>query len=280
MASKSKTIKGVKSLLKYFYENHFLEIEKLDPTVTSLLEATAEIDNSWSGSFAGSHAFFYYKDFERPQSEDIFDSEWGMIHGVPSGWSEKSKDEILKKLEELTSLEIKALEKLEDQYNSYAKVFEDLKKQIILELEGLNQSNKLVEEIEGFQFGRKPSEIAGDLFPGIRTRDSRAINQGIGIPVHFYYKTIGLALKELMNSYEEFDHLLERICLKIKKLPRLNSFETTNYWNYANPFWLLWNILKFCFSHKILSFILLILSYLAIDYSRVVDTIELLLSLF
>ena len=169
------------------------------------------INNSWSGSDLVGHADFFYGDFDTPPHNSRFSVEWGLIHGVPEGWSEKSNEVVLQKIENKTGISPKDLDKDAD---FIAGEFEKLRKQTIILFSGISREAAM--EIEKFNLQTKNDIFNQYWKKQIITRDSEAIYAGRKIPTHKYYKAAASFIMGAAEQLNEFLYLIDKVVAQNK----------------------------------------------------------------
>ncbi|MCR4284408.1 MAG: hypothetical protein NUV64_03820 [Parcubacteria group bacterium] len=169
------------------------------------------INNSWSGSDLVGHADFYYGDFDTPPHNSRFSVEWGLIHGVPEGWSEKSNEEVLQKIESGASI---LPEKLDNDADFIANEFDKLRKQTIILFSGI--SKEAATEIEQFNLRTKIDIFNQYWKRQIMTRDSKAIYAGRKIPTHKYYEATASFITGVAEQLNEFLYLIDKVVAQNK----------------------------------------------------------------
>ncbi len=247
-----------------------------------IIKACGEVEKTWSNSFAGYHGLLYYKDFQEPTIHQRFSPEWGGINGIPDGWNKKTADEVRKKIEELTGNSF-SLISFESKKKDLVEEFKKIKTEILVILSSFElndemiQEKKLLLQIENCELTKTLGYFMKKLIPRtIMTRDSRALAEGICTPTHTYYIGVSQLVKDVSESIKNLLNITDRLVrqLEIKFLKQEIKKSEKSYWNYCNPFWLLYKIstkfvylLKNIWKHKIASFILAVVGLLAIDYA-------------
>ena len=82
--------------------------------------------------YGSPHDAVLRKDFEKPTLYDQFNVEWGTLNGVPPGWQERTVDEVKLRIQELSAVDLDALEK---EYNSFEGAQTELRDDIVVELD-------------------------------------------------------------------------------------------------------------------------------------------------
>lgn len=171
----------------------------------ALVKACHEIGKSWSGSSLTGHAKFYFKDFKEPDVYNRFSIEWGLINGVPDGWSEKSDEVVKGKIESLSNVSLDEIEKLAKELDDE---LEDIKKEIIINLTKAGCQD--TEKIENFKI-KSATDYFNDLFPtSFRTRDSESMTGHYIVP-HIYFESIAQYVLNLPNEIKNFKFEVEKI---------------------------------------------------------------------
>jgi len=163
----------------------------------------------------------YFRDFATPSLDERFSGEWGAVQGIADGWEEKQPEEVKSKLEELVGDSF-SMEKYEQTIKTLRSEIETVRDDVALSLAELNSdklSGKikvLINEIEGFQFGKNKNDFIIDRLPkSLVSRDFEAVRQGICVPAWLYYEGIG---SEAQSLCESTNQLLRRCDRLIKHL--------------------------------------------------------------
>ena len=201
------------------------EIEKIKNEIKKLLRRVNEsnesakkvaslcnlINSSWSGSDLVGHSDFFYGDFVAPPHNRQFSIEWGLIHGVPEGWYEKSNEEVLQKIKNDASVSPEDLDKDAD---FIADEFEKLRRQTIILFSGI--SKEAATEIEKFNLRTKTDIFNQYWKRQIMTRDSGAIYSGRKIPTHKYYEATASFITGVAEQLKEFLYLVDKVAAQNK----------------------------------------------------------------
>lgn len=269
----------IKELNNSLIEASSLSCQKIKRDSEELIKACGEIEMSWSGSFAGWHGRMYFKNFEKPQHHERFSGEWGGIHGIPDGWHDKEPEEVKKVLEKKVSEDF-SIDQLERDATTLQKKAEQTQNEInialsAIDLNELPEEKALRLEIEKSKFGKGKNHFINKYIPkSLMTRDSGALMEGVCIPSHTYYLGLAQGIIDTCDSIEKFVQLVDRVIRQIELKPTLAPQKSKNFWNWFNPFWLVWQLfrllsklIKLAWKHKIFSTVILIITLLAIDYS-------------
>ena len=98
--------KKARKAVESFNRSFGPKVEELRGQSEKIIDACHRVGESWSGSWAGYHARLYYDNFERPPLEDVFNVEWGGLHGF-EGWQDRSPDEVRGAIEKIAGVSIK-----------------------------------------------------------------------------------------------------------------------------------------------------------------------------
>jgi hypothetical protein len=198
-------------------ENLKLKISKLSEKASLFTDnankvttACVEINKSWSGSSLVGHAKYFFHNFQEPQTPERFSIEWGLIHGIPDGWSEKTDEEIRTKIEKDSGV---SLDKMKDLAIELDTNFLEIQREAVLHLSenGLPESD--VEKIEKFTI-KSATDIFNDIFPTkFMTRDSEAAT-GHYIAPHIYYDAVARFIKVFPSEIKGFLFELEKVARK------------------------------------------------------------------
>lgn len=203
------------------------EIKKIKDGIEKLLERANQfnesakkvflacnlINNSWSGSDLVGHADFFYGDFDAPPHDRRFSVEWGLINGVPEGWSEKSNEEVLQKIGKDSGV---LLKKLDDDADFIVNEFDKLRKQTIILFSGVSKEAAAV--IEKFNLQTKIDIFNQYWKRQIITRDREAIYAGRKIPTHKYYEATASFITGVAEQLNEFLYLIGKVVAQNKSM--------------------------------------------------------------
>lgn len=194
------------------------KVEEKDDTAKEMIEACHNIGKSWSGSSLVGHAKFYYKDFEEPSAYNRFSIEWGLINGIPEGWSEKDDETVRERIE---SLSHSNLEKFSSFVTQIEQDFVDLQRDAVLTLSdiGITETDK----IESFSF-QSATDHFNAIFPTkFMTRDSEAMT-GHRIVSHIYYESLAIFIRNFPDDLKGFIFEIK----KVAKSPTPKKAETSD----------------------------------------------------
>lgn len=225
---RQKNLFGVKKKTETFTQLCENDLEKYSKHLFSLRDKAERISDSWSGSWAGFHAFLYYGDFEKPSLNEGFDVEWGSINGYSDKWQERSFDEVKQKIEE--GVVKTNFEYIFEAVKLLVKQAEALKELVSAELsyinidKSLNDEKKLLIEIEEIKFGVSANEYVKHLQPAqTMTRDSRAASQGLKVPPHIKYEAQIMAVSSMISDLGKFNRLTRRLIRQLEIKFQLDS---------------------------------------------------------
>ena len=200
-------IEKIKSEIKELQDKS----NKISESAGKVSSVCNTINNSWSGSDLVGHSDFFYGNFNTPPYNRRFSVEWGLINGAPEGWSEKSNEEVLQKIESEASV---SSEKLDKDADSIATEFENLRKQTIILFSGV--SKEAATEIEKFNLRTKIDIFNQYWKRQIMTRDSEAIYAGRKIPTHKYYEATASFITGVAEQLNEFLYLVDKVAAQNK----------------------------------------------------------------
>ncbi len=185
------------------------EVEKEKKNFDRIIEACRIVGRAWSGSSLVGHAKFFYRDFEEPDSLHRFSIEWGLIHGIPQGWIERSDEEVMKRIEQISE---QNLSKIRAFATEIEQRLTDLQREAVLALSG---NRKEVESVETFSF-KSATDIFKKIFPTrYMTRDSGAMTGNYIVP-HIYYQSIAMYARD-------FPEEMKRFIFEVKKSIKITS---------------------------------------------------------
>jgi len=186
------------------------DVEKQENMAEKIIGSCHHVGKSWSGSSMVGHAKFYYKDFEEPDSYNRFNIEWGLIHGIPEGWEEKSGDTVREKIESTSHSD---LEKFRALVTKFEQGFDDLRRDAVLALSdsGFFETDK----IENFSF-KSATDHFNLIFPTkFMTRDTGAMTGHYIVP-HIYYESIAKFVRTFPDDLKNFIFEIKKIVKNTK----------------------------------------------------------------
>lgn len=173
------------------------EVEKEKENSNKIIEACRVIGRAWSGSSLAGHAKFFYGNFEEPDAHHRFSIEWGLIHGIPTGWLERNDEEVIKAIEDNSG---QKLSRLREYATEIEQKLTDLQREVVL---ALSDEKKEVEKVENFPF-KSATNIFNEIFPTrFMTRDSEAMTGHYVVP-HIYYQAIAMYVKDFPEEVKHF----------------------------------------------------------------------------
>ena len=144
----------------------------------------------------GHHTMLYFGDLEKPNLNQRFNVEWGILRGIRPGWREWTVDELSSRIQKASSIEAEALK---SQYEVFVSNEEQLRDEIVIALaqvhtaQDLLKVKELLAEVEATVFDNSEEKryIAAfiDACPRM-TRDVEAISAGRRLPAHTYYEAL------------------------------------------------------------------------------------------
>ncbi len=192
-----------------------VKLANLEKMATDISEQANEVSNacsnigrSWSGSSLVGHAKYFFGDFDEPATTQRFSIEWGLIHGVPKGWSEHSDDEVRAKIESDSGA---SLDVIKDMTIALESSFSDVQREAVLQLTESGVSEEDVEKIEKYQI-RTSTDIFNDIFPRkFMTRDSAAMT-GHYVTPHIYHDAFAQFIYHFPSELKGFLFELRQDC--------------------------------------------------------------------
>lgn len=188
------------------------QADKSAESAKNVVSVCNAVNNSWSGSDLVGHANFFYGNFDTPPHNRRFSVEWGLINGVPDGWSEKSNDEVLQKIQNDSGVSPEELDKDADFIDSD---FERLRRQAVITFS--NISKDAADQIEKFNLQTKVDIFNQYWSRRIATRDSGALFAGRQIPTHKYYWATASFLAGAKEQLNEFLYLIDKVAAQYNK---------------------------------------------------------------
>ena len=187
--------------------------------------ACSEIDKSWSQSALTRHAKFYFGNYEEPPVRYQFNSEWGLINGIPAGWEEKSNEEVCLEIEKRSGVTI---ETLKEKVTELEAGFKALKQEASLTL--LEKGVQDISEIEEFEF-KNATDYFNILNPsGFRTRDSVAVASGMYVSPHLYFEAIAMSALGAEKQLDDFLYKFKKLGMATVKPEKGEDF-----WDMIHP---------------------------------------------
>ncbi len=185
------------------------KIRKIRYHSLKVVEACRTIGRAWSGSSLAGHARFFCGNFEEPDAHHRFSIEWGLIHGIPSGWFERNDEEVIEAIENNSG---QKLSRLRGYATEIEQKLTDLQREVVL---ALSDEKKEVEKVENFPF-KSATNIFNEIFPTrYMTRDSEAMTGHYVVP-HIYYQAIAMYVKDFPDE-------IKRFIFEIKKTAKTSS---------------------------------------------------------
>ena len=208
-------------LITEFETANETELTGLKKTGGLFFQGAEKVERSFSGSCLGYHALLYFDRFQPPAPGQRFSAEWGTIHGMPDGWSERTPEEVKAEIERLAG---------GADLDHYEKEIEELKKRaatlrddllsylsVVVEDPGLAAEKAALPGLSAFTFGRnKQSYIEANLIVGIGTRDSGAAMEGARIPAHLYFQAISYEGTTSCDAVVDFLAKVKRLVRQIR----------------------------------------------------------------
>lgn len=209
MSNLEKDIEKIKKKIKKLSDG----ISKSKKSARKISSACNEINNSWSGSDLVGHSNLFYENFEIPPHNKRFSIEWGLLNGVPDGWSERSNEEVIEKIESESGA---STEKLDEESDHISNEFDKLRKEAIISISSI--SREAATEIEKFNLRTKIDIFNQYWNKQIITRDSEAIYSGRIVPIHKYYDATASFVINVSDQLNEFLYLVDKTLAQNKSI--------------------------------------------------------------
>lgn len=173
--------------------------------------ACSLIGKSWSGSTLAGHAKFFFRNFEEPKTANRFSIEWGLIHGIPDGWEEKSDEEVRLKIETDSGVMLDDLKKLAIKLENS---FQEIQREAVLEMVENNVSKSEIEKIEKFSIISTTSIFNKKFSKRVMTRDTESAVAGYYVSSHIYFDAVAMFVSTFPKEMDGFLFELKKINLK------------------------------------------------------------------
>ncbi len=194
--SYEKDIVAATKQLELLLKKYKLELEAIAKNTIKICEP---MEKSWSGSWIGYHANLYFKDFQQPSTNEMFNIEWGGINGYDPGWQSRSLDEIWGYIQEKSLIKFD-IDDANDKVNELQETADNLK--TLLELnsrdEALTQKIKDINTdftMQDYIKARSPANIV--------SRDSEAVYQGMKLPPHIQCQSFAYTIRQNIVAAEK-----------------------------------------------------------------------------
>jgi len=258
-------VKQAAAKLQKFLDENSADMAKISSEITKICQP---LIRSHSDSWAGYHANLYYGDFQTPPLNRMFSPEWGGagFNGIPSGWSPQTLDDVWTHIRSESKTKFD-LDEVNDKLDELQKLMKKLKSETELVIP---KDSKLEEMIKKIRIDISIATFIKAVGPKtVISRDSLAINQGLRVPPHIQAQGFSNALSMNLQSAEE---LLE---VSDAALRERGSKSGNNKWNYFNPVWLIWQLVRLIIKQfkehttvaSLSSAVLVLVTLLAIDYT-------------
>ncbi len=185
------------------------------------LGITSSLEEASSRSWAGYHASLYYKDFQKPPLEAMFNPEWGGLFKVPEGWAQHTNEDVAAYVEKAHGGT--PLTEIETFVESIVSKVAPLKSDVCSELspittaKGYEREVELLDHLEKLRAGISASDYVKQRIPAtVATRDSKAIFQGIGVPPHVWYQARVLSALSAISAVEDFFTTAKRLIRQVE----------------------------------------------------------------
>lgn len=173
-------------------------------------EACFAINKAWSGSTLVGHAKFFYEDFQEPGARNRFNIEWGLINGIPSGWKEKTDEEVRTKIEQDSGVSLDAIKDLAIELEA---TFLQIQREAVLLLSESGLIEADIERIEKFT-AKTATDYFNDLFStSYMTRDTGSMG-GYYVAPHIYYDAVARFVSNFPTELKSFLFEFEKVARK------------------------------------------------------------------
>lgn len=212
-------------------ESHLADLEKvMERSRSELVEgsenwlkASYHVGQAWSGSWLISHADLYFHGFSKPNLDQRFDCEWGLVHGVPDGWSDASEDEVFEAIAVHIGENAPTLDEveqsgatLEEAVNEYRDYFL-AKIQPMVSQDGFESESKLVLGFEQMSVRQGADRFLTAHRPdSFFTRDQAAFASGWKAPYHLCIAARASSALSVYTGAQECVRLSKRIVEQLK----------------------------------------------------------------
>lgn len=197
------------------------DIQKLKDQIEKLIETASFFDKNWAGQWAAEN-FDVYFDPLRSLNIDLTENQiWNLL---------KSE----------TSLEF---EQIKDSLPPLTKKYRELRENTITELSilrgssGYEQENELLDTIENFKWGIRPSEYVHQRQPSqLLVYDYSVINTGIKVPPHISVDSELISVFSILVSLQHFQEIHTRLLKQIELKLKLANQPTGEFENRVSTF--------------------------------------------
>ena len=217
-----KNLKKISKIISDFQSNNQALIEVTLDLSRRLRKVSNNLQNTWSGSFAGWHGKMYFRNFEVPALNEKFSGEWGGINGIPDGWEEKQNEEVKLQVETLIGDNF-SIDEYKKDIVKIKKNAEDLKNEVIIILSSSDfqrlpdKEIRLVRQIEEYVFGKDQGEYLRERIPtNIMSRDLEAMRQGTFLPDWLYFECVALATESMCESVNQYIVIIDRLVRQLE----------------------------------------------------------------
>jgi pyrimidine deaminase RibD-like protein len=197
-------------------------VEQLHRKAASVWKAGISVGESWSGSCFGYHNDLHYGQFEKPPFPKRFNVEWGCLHGIPLGWTQRSADEVKAEIERRGADTFDALEKTDAELIQQVKTLRDeitMELSPLYSLSSVEREKAMLTEIEEMKWDdqvQKQHVLNGVNSSPRMTRDFNAINEGRRVPSHTYYEGVALGIEAHCDLTKRFWHYAKRLLKQLQ----------------------------------------------------------------
>lgn len=204
-----KIIESIKERIAQFQTKNNILLEKTLEDLKILLKLAQSFEPSWSRSWMGYQANYYYQNFTSPPSSKYsFNIDWE-YHQIPNTWLEVSYDQIARFIEQ-NNKDI-SIDKIQDILDPIVKDIQSIQRFILTELIVLQSDKKFLKEskelerLEKHRWGASFDDLISVQRPNnIITSNISAMQNGLRIPPHKAYETQVIVELSKIQSIQEF----------------------------------------------------------------------------
>lgn len=197
-----------------------VDLEDIRRRLQALDVALTPINESWSNSWVGYESELYYKDFEKPPPNEMFDSLWGGSRST-NLWRPRSFGEVS---ERVTSTRPGlGLNEIVELLNARATTADKLRSKLLAEVSprvdqpGYEREAELLKRLEDQGWGTTAEQLLQTWRPAqAASHDMVAIQQGIKSPPHLVYLGRVRSYQSRTGALESFVQTSERLIRQLQ----------------------------------------------------------------